>query len=102
MLIKSRPCLKLGHVRLKSKPLDHISERLCVYYIGHNYDLIFIKLCQNDNLNEIFMNLHHVSNSHVWSKTRLLGQILKKTPIIHSLEGSVFMKLCENGHLYQV
>ena len=49
IVIISRSGLKLCHVRLKTRALDQILEKLCVPSRGHSFDHKFMKLCQNVN-----------------------------------------------------
>ena len=51
IFIKTRPSLKLGHVRSKTRSLGQILEKPCVYNCGFIFHWIFVKLCQNVCLN---------------------------------------------------
>ena len=42
--IKSEPCLKLVHVRSKTRLLGQILDKVCVYSRGHHFDPIFVRL----------------------------------------------------------
>ena len=49
MIILSRSSSKLGHVGSKTRSLGQILEKPCVHSRGHRFDRKFMKLCQNDN-----------------------------------------------------
>ena len=59
----------------KTRLLGHILEKPCVHSRGHSFEKKFMKLCQNVNSYKSRSNL---KLGHVGSKTRSLGQIMKK------------------------
>ena len=86
----------------KVRSLGQILVKPCVHSRGHSFDPTFMKLCQNDYLNE--MQAKFETGGHVGLKTRSLGQILVK-PCVHSRGHSfdpIFMKLCQNINLHKV
>ena len=50
VVIKSRPEFKMGHVGSKTRSLGQFLEKPCVLSRRHSFDLVFMKLCQNDFL----------------------------------------------------
>jgi len=50
----SRPSSKLGHVGSKTRSLGQILEKPCLHSRCHQFDPIFMKLGQNDDLYEIW------------------------------------------------
>ena len=101
ILIKSRPELKMGHVRSKPRSLGQILVKPCVHSRGHSFDPICMKLCQNVHL---YKSRPELKMGHVGSKTRSLGQFLEKS-CVHSRGhrfDPVFMKHCQNVYLNEV
>ena len=80
--------VKLDHVGLKTRSLDHILEKPCVHSRGYIFSPIFMKLGQNVCHDEILDEKKKKKKTHVWSKTRSLGQILEK-PCVGS-RGHIF------------
>ena len=59
VLMKSRTDLKMGHVELKTRPLVHILEELCVCSRSHIFSPIIMKLSQNvclDKISDVYEN----------------------------------------------
>ena len=74
--IKSTSISKLGHTASKTGWLVETIENHFVQSGGHSFDLKFMKLCQY----LIFIKPRsRLKLGHVESKTRSLGQILKRT-----------------------
>ena len=72
--IKSRPGLKIGHVRLKTRSSGQILKKPSVPSRRHSFDPVFMKLCQKVYLHEIYVK--YETRSH-WAKTRSPGQLLE-------------------------
>ena len=67
-------------------------EKPCEHSRGQSFGPIFIKLAQNDHLDNISVNFNM---GDLWSKTRSVGQIMEK-PCEHSRShsfGPIFIKL---------
>ena len=47
ILIKSRPEFKMGYVGSKTRSFDQFLEKPRAHSRKHNFDPIFMKLCQN-------------------------------------------------------
>ena len=66
ILTISRLCLNIGYVRSKSRSVGQIIEKPCEHSRGHSFGPIFIKLAQNDHLDNISVKfedgLHWVQN----------------------------------------
>ena len=64
--MKSRTCLKMGHVGSKSRSVGQILEKPCTHSKGHFFSPIIMKHGQNVCLNEISDNFEngscHVKN----------------------------------------
>ena len=58
----------MGHVRSKTRSVGQIMEKPCEHSRGHIFGPTFIKLGQNDHLDNI--------SGEVGSKTRSVGQIM--------------------------
>ena len=70
ILIKSRPELKMGHVRSKSSSLGQFLEKPCVHSRGHSFDPVYTEFCRMF----IFIKSRpELKLDHVESKTRSLG-----------------------------
>ena len=94
IIIMSRSHLKLGHVRSITRSLGQIFEIPCVHSRRHSFDPKFMKVCQNVNHHNIWVNS---KLGHVRSKTRSLGQILEN--LVNSLKGTVLIQRscnCQN------
>ena len=66
---------EMGHVKLKTRSLGQISEKLYVRSRGHIFSPLIMKLGQNDCIDEIS---YRFENGSCWFKTRSLVQILEK------------------------
>jgi nicotinamide riboside kinase len=55
VLMKSRSSLNLGHVGSKSRSLGQISQKPCEHYKDHIFNPIFMKLCQNDCIDDVLV-----------------------------------------------
>ena len=94
--MKPRSELKIGPFLSKTKSLGQILVKPCVHSVGHSFDPIFIKLCQNVH---VYKNLgQNLKMGHARLKNRAFGQFLAKNCRVHSFD-SVFMKPCQNVNL---
>ena len=68
--------LKMGHLRSKTRSLDQVLEKPCVWSRGHIFSPIIIKLGQNVSLDEI---LDEFENGSCWIKKKVTRSNLRKT-----------------------
>ena len=76
---------------VKTRSPGQILEKPCVLSRRHSFDPVFMKLCQNIYLHEIYVKYDRRSH---WLKTRSPGQILVHFRG-HSFN-AIFMQLCQN------
>ena len=50
----------MGHVGSKTRSVGHIMEEPCEHSLGHSFGPIFIKLAQNDHLDNISFTFEYV------------------------------------------
>ena len=102
VLMKSRTCLKLGHVRSKTRSLAQILEEPCVCSRGHIFSLIIMILDENVCLDEISYRMS-LKMGHIGSRTRSL--VKSKKNLVYVLEATVcpiIMKLGQNVFLGEI
>ena len=88
----------MGDVGSKTRSVGQIMEKPCEHSRGQSFGPIFIKLAQNDHLDNISVKFKYL---HVGSKTRSVGQIIEK-PCEHSrghIFGPIIIILAQNNHL---
>ena len=51
----------MGHVGSKTRSVGQIMEKPCEHSRGHSFGPIFIKLAQNDHLDNIFVKVEYGS-----------------------------------------
>ena len=61
VLIKSRISSNMGHVGSKTSSVDQILEKPCEHSRGHSFGPVFIKLAQNDHLDNILVKFEYQS-----------------------------------------
>ena len=89
IFIKSRPEFKMGHARSKTRLVGQFSEKQCVHTRRHSLDPVFIKLCQNVHLYEIYARIKNGS-----CQLKKLGHKVNaniKKPV-YTLEGIVLIQ----------
>ena len=89
----------MDDVGSKPRSVGQIMGKPCEHSRGHSFGPIFIKLAQNDHLDNISVKFEY--GDDVGSKTRSVGQIMEK-PCEHSRGhsfGPIFIKLAQNDHL---
>ena len=59
ILTISRSSLNIGHVRSKSRSVGQIIEKPCEHSRGHSFGPIFIKLAQNNHLDNISVKFEY-------------------------------------------
>ena len=89
----------MGHVRLKTRSVGQIFKKPCEHSRGHCFGPIFIKLVQNDHLDNITVKFEFGSCQFI--KKRSVGILIEKSCVQsrgHSF-GPIFFKLAHNDHL---
>ena len=95
--MKPQSSSNMGHVGSKTRSVGQIIEKPCEHSRGNSFCPIFIKLAQNDHLDNISVIVL------IWvmsgSKTRSVGQMIEKScehntgHVMHP----IVMKICQNG-----
>ena len=99
ILTISQSSLNMDHVGSKCRSAGQIIEKPCEHSRGHSFSLIFIKLAQNNNLDNISVKFKY--GSYGVKKNISAGQTIEK-PYEHSCGHSfslIFIKLAQNDHL---
>ena len=61
VLMIARPSSNMDQAGLESRSLGQILEKSCLHSVDHIYGSIFMKLCQNDCLDDILAKFEYES-----------------------------------------